>query len=285
MLMHVLRRIALVALAAILPFLLFALAFDYWVINTASHPSTIKKVVAGKKADFAALVADHAKQQAAQLPPCPAGTPLPDVSSFDAFSASCLPRGVTPDQVSQEVGQALLTNKDFLSKPILTAETLKDDKTGQPLFESGKIKDAPHYYQWAKRTPLILAMLAILVLAGIVFLSPTWQQGLRRAGIVLLVIGLLMIVFAFGLSHAHIQNKIATAKLNGVNSEQLLKNVRNVVRDITDLVSNNYWFFGGLYTSLGVGSIVVSEVFKRRAQPIGAPRIGAPKAERDTPEN
>jgi hypothetical protein len=329
----------LVVLAGILPFLLFTLAFDYWVINTASHPATIKKIVAdsgvyttftqsalkqadaqaggrdvvslvdpavknlamqtltpqflqqtseniidgiyhwldgkvaqpdfkidlaSKKADLARLVADHAKQQATQLPLCPRGTPVPDLSTFDVFSATCLPRIVTPDMISNQVEQALLNNKDFLSQPVLTAGTLKD-KTGQPLFASDKVKQVPHYYQLAKHTPIILTILAILTLTGIIFLSPTRQQGLHRAGMVLLIIGVIMLVFAYWLGHYDVQNKLDFTSKNGVNNQEIVKNLRNVIKDLTDLVNKNYWFFGGLYAALGVGAVAGAAIYRRKS--------------------
>jgi hypothetical protein len=354
--MHVLRRMALVFLAAILPFLLFALAFDYWVINTASHPKAVKKIVAdsgvystfvqsaleqanaqaggqevvslvdpavknlatqtitpqylqqtteniidgvyhwldgkvaqpdfsidlaSKKADLAVLVADHAKQQAAQLPACPRGTPIPDLSTYDVFSATCLPRGVTPDMVAQQVNQALLNNKDFLSQPVLTASTLKDSETGQPLFASEKFKNVPHYYQLAKHTPVVLAILAILALIGIVFLSPTRQQGLRRIGIVLLVIGLVMLIFSLWLGHSDIQNKIPLNSKNGINNQAVVTNLRNVIKDLADLVDKNYLFFGVIYTVLGAGAIAAMDVRRRQASPVAA---AAPKNPKKPPK-
>lgn len=337
--MHILRRLALVVLAGILPFLLFALAFDYWVFNTAGHPATVKKIVAdsgvyttftqsaleqanaqaggqdvvslvdptvknlamqtltpqfiqqtseniidgiyhwldgkvaqpdfkidlaSKKTGLAGLVADRAKQQATQLPACPRGTPLPDLNTFDVFSATCLPRGVTPDMVSDQVRQALLNNKDFLSQPVLTADTLKDSQTGQPLFASDKIKQVPHYYQLAKHTPIILTLLAILILTGIIFLSPTRQHGLNRAGMILLIIGLIMLAFAFWLGHYDIQNKLDFTSKDGIGNQAVIKNLRNVIKDLADLVGKNYWFFGGLYTALGVAGLAGSEIYKRR---------------------
>ncbi|MBX4190913.1 hypothetical protein KW794_02385 [Candidatus Saccharibacteria bacterium] len=336
--MHILRRAALVALAAVLPFILFLLAFDYWVINTASHPTAIKKIVAdsgiyatftqsaleqanakaggkdvvslldpavktaaqqalspqflqqsteniidgtyhwldgrvaqpdfkidlsSKKTDIATLVADHARQAAAQLPICARGIPTPDINTFDVFNASCLPRGVTPDQIAAQVKDELLKNQEFLKEPVITADKLKDSQTGQSVFEKENIKQVPDYYQLAKKTPIILAVLAILILAGIVFLSPTRSKGLRRVGIVLLVIGVLMMVFSYWLRQADIQNRIMLDSKNGINNEQIVKSLRSVVKDLASLVGNNYWFFGGLYTVLGVSSLAYAYYFSR----------------------
>jgi hypothetical protein len=49
-----------------------------------------------------------------------------------------------------------------------------------------------------------------------------------------------------------------------VDNAILQQDIRQLVTDVAQQVDRNYWFFGGLYTVLGAGSIAGAEIHKRR---------------------
>jgi len=236
----------------------------------------------GAKTLFANNVADSVQKRLNGLPACSAAESRAIVQSgsFDAYNAACLPTGISPATVAEQVKSGILSNRSFLSNTTLTAASVKNGGSNQSLF-SGQLKNAPKQYQNAKKTPFILAVLTILTGAGIVFLSRSWQRGLRHIGINLLVIGLVMLLFSWGLNRAAANDIVPKIKFDNAVFE---RDIRNLTTDLVQQIDRNYWFFGGLYTVLGVGGIAAAEVFRRRSEPAKAP-ASADALGGDTPDH
>lgn len=195
------------------------------------------------KTQFADNVATSLQPQLAALPVCPAGT---NVTSFDAFSATCLPRGVTAQQAASKVKDDILGGKGFLDNPTLTAKDVKSSNNNQSVFND-KLKDAPRVYQDVKKSPIIMALLVLVAGIGIIFLSATKRLGLRKVGTSLLVIGVIMLLFAWGLNHF---TDKGLDKIN-LNNAVLEEKVKIVARDIIQEVDKTYWIIGGAYLVVG----------------------------------
>jgi uncharacterized membrane protein (UPF0136 family) len=228
-----------------------------------------------QKAVFASNVAEYVQQRLNSLPAC-APNVLPSPATLEVFSLSCKPRLLDTDAVAATVRSEVANNFQVIDHPYLTANQIGSNSSGKSIFQD-QLKDVPKQYQRAKKTPFVLTVLTILTGVGIVFLSSTWQKGLRHIGINLAVIGVLMLVFSYGL------NRVVSTKVVPkitVDNVILQKNIRSLATDITQQIDKNYWFFGGLYTLLGAGSITAAEIYGRRAQPApehlnkGAPETG-----------
>jgi uncharacterized protein YjeT (DUF2065 family) len=342
-LMDILKKVGLGILSPLFIFLLFATAFDIGFVHTASHPGTVKRLVAesgiydsvvpsvlqqtksiqtsvgtisasdpliqkaaesaitpqyvkqntetaidsvyswldGKiaepnfkidlsaaKTSFADNVANSVQQRLAALPACTSAQNIAMAQSgqFDAVNAACLPRGVTPAAAAAQVKDSITGGDNFLENTDLSAASIKNDGSNQSVF-ADQLKQAPKQYQRAKKTPIILSLLTILSGIGIVFLSKTWQKGLRHVGISLLVIGLLMLVFSWAFNRTMSTKVVPKIK---VDNAILQKDIRSLVTDLTQQIDKNYWYFGGLYTVLGVVSIGGAEFYSRRgpAEPV-----------------
>jgi hypothetical protein len=360
-LMDILKKIGLGILSPLFIILLFATAFDIGFVRTATHPGTVKKLVAesgiydsvipnvlqqtksiqtsvgtisasdpaiqsaansaispqfvkqntetaidsvykwldgsiaqpdfkidlsSAKANFADSVASGVQQRLGSLPACTTAqsVALTAGGQFDAINAPCLPRGVTPESAAAQVKDSIVGSKDFLDQTNLSAANIKNEGSNQSVFND-QLKQAPKQYQKAKKTPLILSILTILTGAGIVFLSSTWRKGLRHIGINLVVIGVLMLIFSWGLNRAVSTKVVPKIKVDNVVLQQ---DIRNLATDITQQIDKNYWFFGGLYTVLGAGVIAAVELHRRKSsQPTTAteenlePRAHSSKPSRD----
>ena len=244
-----------------------------WLDGQVAKP-TFKIDLTGASSGFAGSVADIVQQRLSSLPACTTAqsAAIFQNGQFDAVNANCLPRGVTAVSAAALVKSSLASGQGFLGKTTLSADSFKGS-ANQSFFETDKAKQAPKQYQHAKKTPLILSVLTILTGVGIVFLSSTWQKGLRHIGINLVVIGLVMLVFSYVLNRVVGTQVIPKIKLN---SMVLQTDVRNLATDITQQIDKNYWFFGGLYAVLGVGGIAINEIFRHRfrtTEPVtGVPR-------------
>lgn len=217
-----------------------------WLDGKSASPDFLIDLT-GVKTQFADNVANNLQPQLAALPVCSAGA---NVQSFDAFNATCLPRGVTAAQAVASVKSDILNGKGFLDNPAITAKDLKSSDSNQSVF-SDNLKDAPRGYQRAKSSPVVLAMLALLVAAAIIFLSPTRRSGVKRVGITLLSIGVFMVIFAWGLNQATTK-ALPKIKLNNV---VLQEKVKVLARDIVKEVDNTYYMLGITYAVVGVASV------------------------------
>ncbi len=212
--------------------------------------------LSGIKSQFAVEIGKLAEQQAASLPAC---TTTPS-GSFDAFTATCLPRNLTAAQAGTLAQNDINSGQGFLKDPIITASSVKVSGSNQSIFVD-QLTNMPKVYQKVKATPVILGILSLLTALGVVFLSASRTKGLRRVGITLLAIGILLLILAWGLNWG--VNQKALPELD-MDNKVLQEKVRTLVSDITSTVDKTYWIFGGVYAGLGVLAIAGSMFISRR---------------------
>jgi hypothetical protein len=204
------------------------------------------------KASFAANAAKEVQTKLATLPACATAVAPQD---FDAINATCLPKGVDPATAAAKIQNNLSSGKGFLDHPIISASSIKNGDSGQSVFTSKNVKNVPKAYQAAKSTPAILGLLTLLLALAVVFLSPNLVKGLRRAGIILVGVGIFMLIFASGVTYG--VNNQALPKLH-LNNLVLEAKVRILLKDAVGQIETNYWEFGGAYLVLGALAIGAS---------------------------
>lgn len=213
-----------------------------WLEGKTDKP-TFRIDLTASRDSLADNIAATLQQRLATLPVCTSfsGT------GFDAYSATCLPPGVSAAQAAAEVKSQLLSGQGFLDQPVITSDNIEGSGDGKSPFDNQSV---PENYQRLKKAPFVVGLLALLVAAGIVFLSATRRRGLRRIGIILAAVGIFMMVFAWGL------NKLFTTQaLPRINFESAVveQEVKSVATDLEQAVSSNYWTFGIIYAVLGAG--------------------------------
>ncbi len=208
--------------------------------------------VSSLKDKFAAAASQAAEQRATTLPAC---TDAASASAAvnDPVAATCLPPGVTPAAVGSEVQGNLLGGQGFLDNATIDASTIKGKNSNHSIFAS-QLKDAPKQYQRIKKTPIILSLLALLSAVAIVFLSSSRRKGLRHVGILLVIIGIFMLVLAWGMNEA-VTKEVPKIKLNNAVAQT---DVRKVIVDLEQKIDQNYWIFGAVYTVLGALAIAAA---------------------------
>lgn len=120
---------------------------------------------------------NYATERAAGLPVCT--TIQPVASGLDVLNASCIPPGVAPAQVGNEVKSHLLSSNEFLPDDSLDSSEVLNQE-GKEVLPS-ELRDA---YQRTRRLPFVLAVASLLSAFAVVFLSSTRPKGLWRAGLV-----------------------------------------------------------------------------------------------------
>lgn len=216
-----------------------------------------------QKTVFGDAIGQTAQSRAATLPRC---TSLPRSFSLDVFSATCLPPGVTPTQAGNEAKASILSGKGFLENPVINAASVKGSGSSQSIF-TDKLKSVPKHYRLARKTPYILALLAILVGTAIVFLSTSRRRGLRRIGIILAGVGIFMLIFAWALNYGVNQKALPKVKFNNAVMQADLK---TLISDVVKAVDKNYWLFGTIYVILGVATIGGPVLIDKCLKPVHA---------------
>lgn len=215
------------------------------------------------KTALAANISEYIQAKLDSLPAC-APNVLPNPATLNVFSMTCKPVALNSADVANSLKAEIVKNSDVVDRQLLTANQISaGDGSGKSIFQV-QLVNAPKAYQKAKMSPVVLSVLTLLSALAIVFLSATWPVGLRRAGIGLLIVGVIMMISAFALNHESSTQIAPRIKMDNV---ALQGSIRNLATDIIQQIDKNYWFFGGLYTALGVGMIVGGETFRRRAQP------------------
>ena len=232
-----------------------------WLNGKIAEPD-FKIDLSGSKTLFANKIADTVQGRLSSLPACSRSQSLATAQSgqIDAFNITCLPIGVSPVTVAEQVRASLAGQQDFLSNTTVTAADIKNNGSNQSIF-TNQLKNAPVQYQRAKKTPALLILLTILAGAGIVFLSRTWQTGLRHIGINLVIVGVLMLVFSWALNRIVSTKVVPKIKVNNLVLQQ---DIHNLATDLVQQIDKNYWYFGSIYSVLGAGAIAGAEIFRRR---------------------
>lgn len=160
-----------------------------WLDGTNPKPTYNIDVDPLKRA-FADSVIGSAEKRLDKLPDCV----LPDqATTTDPFKTNCSPPlGISQTEL-KKLRREIEKNKDFLPQDI-TADTTNfgEATTGegstapeiQPWYQS--VAHWPGVFQWMQRGPLIALGVGLLSVTGIIFLSSTRRQGLRRTAITLL---------------------------------------------------------------------------------------------------
>ncbi len=188
------------------------------------------------KQQLATGLGDSAKNKVAALPIC---SPAEVTQDFDSFKATCRPAGLTPEQAGQKVTNDLLNNKDFLAKPVFTAEDLKAKDSpvnaqNVPIENTDQAKAVRKVYSLSGFVPLALGIVALVTGLGVIFLSADHFRGLRRAGWVLLTSGLVLLVtfVLLGAVVSMVDRKVAEASTNPAQNKLLGDFARVVIKDV-----------------------------------------------------
>lgn len=227
--------------------------------------------LSGAKADFATKVGKHVETRLTGLAVCTPEQQAQLQIPIDSFTVTCRPAGLDPKTEGDRVRDQINNSGDFLSQPVLTANTLgqnKPDRGDQPPSQPyyAKLSDAPKFYRLGQKLPLILGVLALLTALGIIVVAPLRRRGWRRVGFVLAEAGIILVATKF-VADALVRN-IERKALTGSTAAQL-QDIRDDLahRIETQLFQVNLWF-GLAFLVLAI----VIFVYLIRARHAGQPK-------------
>lgn len=239
------------------------------------------------KDKIAAGVGNFAKTRAAGLPVCGV---IGNNSPVDPFAATCLPRGVTPEQVGTLATQTFLT-QDFLKNPVITSKDLKiADGSGKsiPIAEDSRAKAVQKAYHLSGFLPVALIISAVLFMTGVIFLSADRLKGISRVGLVFLVTGLSLLVLYGGTRYIFDwASKRVLATQGGPSAE--VKLGVNFFKVALNDVERVLLIYAIAYIVLGIAAKVTAYLLKKRREPDtkegdeGEPKPEEPKTVPEAP--
>lgn len=237
-----------------------------WLAGETAQPE-FSIDIADAKNKLITNIGTYATEQAAQLPPCTQEQLAEFSNGFDAFSASCLPAGITAEQAGQQLQDELLASQDFLGDTTFSGADLLATKTenGSTVGESLENSGAPEVYQASNTLLLITGVIAGLLVLAIVLLSANRISGLRRSGVILTGTGILI-----GFSFLITQQIAATAQ-KGIQTTNEQSNAgKDLLVDLVGVVSRDVKGLLGWYTFayllIGVSFILLPLLLRKQAR-------------------
>lgn len=195
----------------------------------------------------------YADERASTLPDCtnPAELNVFELESFDVFSIDCVPPGFDRAAAAEQVKNELDTI-EFLEDPVITASDLANgNKTPEQQLQN--LKNA---YSALLGALYATGIGSLLLIAGAIFLAPKWRAGLRRVGIVAIVVGATSALIA--LAEAFFIKNIA----NGLAENRIQTTLADIVSALSADVRNWWLGYGVILMVLGIATLITLQVTK-----------------------
>ncbi len=164
----------------------------HWLDGTTKTPDFRLDLSSDKQA-LANAVGNAGVQRLRTLPVCtPAQLQQFDPATVDPFNMPCHPVGFDNEAQRQKLVNDISGSQDVLKDTTVTSQTLVNKETGKDPFQ--QLKVLPKLFQWSQFLPAVLGVLGILAGVGIVFLSATRREGLKRVAKASLISGALLLI-------------------------------------------------------------------------------------------
>lgn len=209
-------------------------------------------------------MAAYAEQRLSTLPVCAAA----DTTALtNPLEATCVPPNFDKSLAAQQVRDEIANNQDFLKDSTLTADNLKNSD-GKTIDQ--QLHAVPAVYEQVKWGMYITGVLAVLCAAAVVFCSATIRTGLKRGGIIALVVGIVstLTAWAVGKGLDALTQKLAEPASDAQLQSKILDALQYLTQDI-----RNWWIaYGLILTGLGIAALVAIRFMRAAnnalAQPI-----------------
>ena len=220
-----------------------------WLQKKTATPQFVIDLSTAKQT-FAEQVGQAVTTHLASLPVCTTAQ-LEALTTQDPLAVTCRPATVDPASTGAAVTAQLANGDGFLSNPVITPTSLSTKGNNQPPSQPyyDKFSFAPKAYKAATEAPWALAGLALLCIIGIFFIAPTKRRGVRRVGVVLFEVGILLVAAKFAVDYAF--KKAEDHVFNSTSVGPLQHSLTTFAGKLeSQLVNTNMYF--------GIGFLVVA---------------------------
>lgn len=234
----------------------------HWLSGKKSAPDYNIDLTSAKES-FAKQVGQAVQTHLSGLPACTPQQlnqlPIP----VDPLQITCRPITLDPKAEGDRVAQEINDTNDFLGNPVITANTLnqpsQNSNSGQENTPPGKpyykqFSWAPTAYRVGLKLPWIFGALALLSGVGIIFLSLTRRRGVRRIGVVLLLVGLVLIGLKFAADS--LVNRFAAVAIKSPTLATLKQPINDFLHKLEPQLVSGYLIVGILFVVLALAVFV-----------------------------
>ncbi|MDB5168770.1 MAG: hypothetical protein JWO41_126 [Candidatus Saccharibacteria bacterium] len=232
--------------------------FDWLEGNTKAPNFNID--LTATKQTFAYQAGVYTQQYLQTLPACTAAQAAQYNADTDPLTLTCLPSAIKPTQAALKIQEKFATSQDFLSNPVITADTLTQQNGGQPYYV--KFDKAPQVYRLSKMLPYVLIGLLAVLAVLIYYVSPWRRKGIRRLGFIFLDAGILLIATKFAADF--VLTKVEAQAFNNSNVGALQQSLSAFFgRAESGIIGVTLWFGIG-YAVIGLAVLVALFVTRGR---------------------
>lgn len=221
-----------------------------WLKGQTGKP-TFRVDLSGAKRDFADKVGAYVTAYLKGLPACTAAQSANiNAQTVDPLALQCLPHGLNPKAVGTQVTQQIATSTQFLSSTVITADNINPSSTGlqmKPYYQ--RFSTLPNLYQLAVKIPWVAAIVSLLSLIAIIWVSYNKRKGIKVVAIIFALAGLVMVLTKLAMDHVFsaVENHIFNSSSVGQLQKALTVFMHHAE---TQLVRVDLWF--------GIGYLIVA---------------------------
>ena len=223
-----------------------------WLDGKSPKP-TFEIDMTSAKQNFANAVGKYALERYNGLLACARGQ-LPDTS--DVLSITCRPAGLDITATVNQQIKELATSKEVLGDPVITADSLSSQDKAQTKTFSERYSNIPKIYRFSKVAPFILGVLSLLMAAIIIFVSADKRRGLRKTGVSLVAVAVMVFIGIwlanFGLQRA----QTALTKVSTPETDLAQSTALSLIHDINGSVARISTYFGVAFLLIAGGLFV-----------------------------
>lgn len=217
-----------------------------WLQGDKSQPE-FKIETGSVRKRFADSLSRRVATRLKKLPVCTAGQ-MQTPSQINPYTAACLPAGTDADAYARDIRQAA-GSKKFIKDIDFSPSSLKDPGGNQLVGNASKLPEA---YQAALNLPYILAGLALVLGAAVVYVSRTRSDGFKKLSLTLGVAGIFALMIPFGF-----RTVTDTYLKSASNSTVVTELAGPVLKEFNKNTAKVYYVTGGAYLVLSVAAFYV----------------------------
>ncbi len=218
------------------------------------------------KQNLAAELGQSAENRLAGLPRC---MTIPE--SVDVFTIDCLPLGVNPSQIGDQLMQRYASDQRFLPNPVITADTLSlntitGDQSANTTTPTASLSGLRDVYQVREVMQWFLP--ALMVIFGVlgIYLTHDRRKGMR-------ILARSFLVGAVGLAlFAVIVNFVLHRGIEAVQTEAVTRDIVGpVLLSFVDQARTIYLVFAGIGVGIAVVLFIISRKLRSPVHPVSKP--------------
>jgi hypothetical protein len=241
-----------------------------WLSGKTATPD-FKIDLTQAKSDFATKVGAAVTTRLTGLTVCTSQQQAMLQIPVNVLTVSCRPASLDPATEGARV-TGEIKNNDFLSNPVITADTIAHDPKSNTKVYYVKAAKAPEVYQAQQKAPYILGLLAVVCILAIIFIAKPRRKGWRRIASTLLVVGILLIASKFVGDYAtkRLEDQVGKSK---TFVSQLHQPTNDLIEHVESGVVQTNLYFGIGYALI---AIIIYIVLRKTREGSGKSKSNKP---------